>query len=88
MPQFTHDTDEMPNPGDIARAVAISGGMANRLAQIDGHFGRLSIVNPGPPHDEPLAANIRSIQASAAHIVAVANEWLNRQPGAPGNLPP
>ncbi len=87
MPQFTHDEDDVPGPANFVRVAAVTSGIAAHLARIDTHLGKVAIVDPGPPHDDPIIANVRSIAASAAHIQAIANEWLNRPNGQPGNIP-
>ena len=85
MPLITHDTDNVPGPGDMQGLLARVAEFADHLAKLDAQFGRLSTVAPGPPNDQNLVASIQRITANANHIAMAAGNWMQ---GVQQNTPP
>ena len=85
MPLITHDTDNVPGANDKPALAARVSELADHLAKLDGHLAKLSSVNPGPPSDQTLVANLQRIVATANHVATAAGNWMQ---GGQANTPP
>lgn len=75
MPAISHDAI-VPSNGDLQSMKAQTAALNNHLAQINTHFAKLPTVNPGPPGDGDLIANIQKIINLAAQLQSAGNAWL------------